>query len=63
MNSPIQFLDRKPVELSRRQLIKGLAAGYIVALGGCVQNQALGRQQLLLVSEAQMTQLSASAWN
>lgn len=63
MNSPIQFLDRKPVELSRRQLIKGLAAGYIVALGGCVQNQTLGRQQLLLVSEAQMTQLSASAWS
>ena len=63
MTSLIEFLDRKPIEMNRRQLVKGLAAGYIVALGGCVQNQQLGRQQLLLVSEAQMTQLSASAWN
>ncbi|HCX67343.1 MAG TPA: peptidase M48, partial [Rhodobiaceae bacterium] len=63
MDSPIRFLDRKPIELNRRQLVKGLAAGYIVALGGCVQNPALGRQQLLLVSDAQITQLSASAWD
>ena len=63
MTSFIEFLDRKPIEMNRRQLVKGLAAGYIVAVGGCVQNQQLGRQQLLLVSEAQMTQLSASAWN
>lgn len=63
MTSSIQFLGGKPIELSRRQIVKGLAAGYIVAVGGCVQNQALGRQQLLLVSEAQMTQLSASAWS
>ena len=62
MTSSIQFLGGKPIELNRRQIVKGLAAGYIVAVGGCVQNQALGRQQLLLVSEAQMTQLSASAW-
>ena len=63
MTSFIEFLDRKPIEMNRRQLVKGLAAGYIVAVGGCVQNQQLGRQPLLLVSEAQMTQLSASAWN
>ena len=63
MTTLIEFLDRKPIEMNRRQLVKGLAAGYIVALGGCVQNPQLGRQQLLLVSEAQMTQLSASAWN
>ncbi|MBO6634543.1 M48 family metallopeptidase [Parvibaculum sp.] len=62
MTSSIQFIGGKPIELNRRQIVKGLAAGYIVAVGGCVQNQALGRQQLLLVSEAQMTQLSASAW-
>ena len=63
MEVNITFLDREPIELNRRQLVKGLAAGYIVALSGCVENQALGRQQLLLVSEAQMTQLSASAWS
>ena len=63
MDAPIRFLDQKPIELNRRQLVKGLAAGYIVALSGCVQNPTLGRQQLLLVSEAQITQLSASAWN
>ncbi len=48
MTSTIQFLGGKPIELNRRQIVKGLAAGYIVAVGGCVQNQALGRQQLLL---------------
>ena len=63
MDAPIKFLDREPVELNRRQLVKGLAAGYIVAIAGCVQNPTLGRQQLMIVSEAQMTQLSASAWN
>lgn len=63
MDSPIHFLDRKPIQLNRRQLVKGLAAGYIVALGGCVQNAALGRQQLILVSDAQITQLSAATWN
>lgn len=59
----ISFLDQHPIQLSRRELISGLAAGYIVALSGCVQNPALGRQQLILVSEGQLTQLSASAWN
>lgn len=63
MDVNLTFLDQKPIELNRRQLVKGLAAGYIVALSGCVDNPALGRQQLLLVSEAQMTQLSASAWS
>ncbi|GMV63842.1 MAG: hypothetical protein AMXMBFR74_30090 [Parvibaculum sp.] len=63
MDAPITFLDREPIELNRRQLVKGLAAGYIVAIAGCVQNPTLGRQQLLLVSEAQITQLSASAWS
>src|SRR5690606_21790446 len=63
MDVNLTFFDQKPIELNRRQLVKGLAAGYIVALSGCVENQALGRQQLLLVSEAQMTQLSASAWS
>ncbi len=59
MTSTIQFLGGKLIELNRCQIVKGLAAGYIVAVGGCVQNQALGRQELLLVSDAQMTQLSA----
>lgn len=59
---PITLLDREPVTMSRRDLVKGLAAGYVVALTGCVQNTALGRQQLILVSEGQLAQLSASAW-
>ena len=62
METTFRFLDTKPIELDRRQLVRGLAAGYVVALTGCVENKALGRQQLLLVSEAQMSQLSASAW-
>tara|TARA_R110002110_G_scaffold406951_2_gene627461 strand:+ start:7243 stop:8055 length:813 start_codon:yes stop_codon:yes gene_type:complete len=62
MDVHVTFLDRKPVELSRRQIIKGLAAGYIVAVSGCVENQMLGRQQLMLVSDSQIVQLSAATW-
>ena len=32
MTSSIQFLGGKPIELNRRQIVKGLAAGYIVAV-------------------------------
>jgi len=59
----LDFINQPPLELTRRQLVSGLAAGTIVALSGCVQNPALGRQQLILVSEGQLAQLSVSAWN
>lgn len=52
------------VTMSRRAVVRGLAAGSVVVLApGCTYNQELGRSQLLLVSSGQMAQLSASAWS
>ena len=56
-----------PVELSRRELVSGLASGAVVAfsgagLAGCAANAALGRRQLLLVSDGQLAALAAGVW-
>ena len=49
--------------MRRRELIMGLAAGTAVAvLPGCAQNEALGRSQLMIVSDSQLAQLSNQAW-
>lgn len=58
----IKFLDQDPIVISRRKLVQGLAAGSIVAVAGCARNQAIGRDQLLLVSEGQIAQMAASSW-
>ncbi len=55
------------VTMSRRELVNGLAAGSVVAfsglsLAGCTTNEALGRQQLILVSDAQLAQLADQSW-
>ena len=55
------------VELTRRQLVSGLASGAVVAftgvgLSGCQKNVALGREQLLLVSDGQLAALAAGTW-
>lgn len=55
------------VTLSRRDLISGLASGSVLAfagagLSGCASNAALGRNQLLLVSDEQLAQLAAQSW-
>ncbi len=55
------------VELTRRQLVSGLASGAVVAfagvgLSGCQKNAALGREQLLLVSDGQLAALAAGTW-
>lgn len=56
-------IDRlRTIELSRRGLLRGLAAGSVVALAGCAQNVALGRSQLILVSDDQLAALSLSSW-
>lgn len=56
-----------PIELSRRELVSGLASGSVVAfsgagLAGCAANAALGRRQLLLVSDGQLAALAAGVW-
>lgn len=49
--------------MNRRQLLAGLAAGSVVPMvSGCETNEALGRQQFLLVSDGQLAQLAASSW-
>jgi predicted Zn-dependent protease len=50
------------IEMSRREIVRGLAAGSVVALSGCAYNEELGRSQLVFVSSGQMAQLAASAW-
>ncbi len=49
-----------------RPLARGLAAGaalaLALALAGCTQNEMLGRDQLMLVSNDQMAQLAAGTW-
>ncbi|MEM9706054.1 MAG: M48 family metallopeptidase [Pseudomonadota bacterium] len=53
----------KKVRMSRREIIRGLAAGSVVAYGaGCAYNEELGRSQLLFVSSDRMAQLASSAW-
>lgn len=52
-----------PSLMRRRELIIGLAAGTIVPfVAGCAENQALGRSQLMLISDAQIAELSDQAW-
>lgn len=49
--------------MQRRELIMGLAAGSVVPfLSGCAENAALGRNQLILISDGQLAQLSDQAW-
>ena len=49
--------------MRRRELIMGLAAGSVVPfMAGCAENAALGRSQLMLVSDGQLANLSAQAW-
>ncbi|MCC5980800.1 MAG: M48 family metallopeptidase [Oceanicaulis sp.] len=52
------------VHMSRRDILMGLAVGTVVPLtAGCTaHNPALGRSQLMLVSDAQIAQLSQQTW-
>jgi predicted Zn-dependent protease len=60
----MEFTDEKPiVRLNRRQLVQGLASGSVVAFAaGCSASPVTGRQQLILVSNEQLAQLSSGAW-
>jgi predicted Zn-dependent protease len=60
----IDMADKKLTELiRRREVLIGLAAGTMVPmLSGCAENSALGRNQLMLVSDGDLAQLSEQAW-
>ena len=64
---PARACPPVPVELTRRQIVSGLASGAVVALAGaglsgCQSNAALGRRQMLLVSDGQLAALAAGVW-
>jgi predicted Zn-dependent protease len=61
--SQIRLDTSRTIPMDRRELIKGLAAGSIVAFTGCTENKELGRSQLILISDGQLAQLSASSWD
>jgi predicted Zn-dependent protease len=49
--------------LTRRNLVRGLASGSLVLFAaGCETNALTGRNQLVFVDDAQLAQLSLSAW-
>jgi predicted Zn-dependent protease len=51
------------LSLNRRSIVCGLAAGALIPLlPGCSENALTGRSQFVLVDDAQLAQLSASAW-
>ncbi len=54
----------RSVVLNRRDLVRGLAAGSVVAFAaGCETNPETGRSQVMLISDAQLSQMSLSAWD
>tara|TARA_B100000678_G_scaffold283424_1_gene283533 strand:- start:32890 stop:33726 length:837 start_codon:yes stop_codon:yes gene_type:complete len=61
---PNEIINAAPrINLSRRQIICGLAAGTVVPIvTGCTTNPETGASQFLLVGEGQIAQMSASAW-
>lgn len=59
----IRLDTTRTVTLSRRDIVRGLACGSIVAFAGCAENPEIGRSQLILVSDGQLAQLALSSWN
>jgi predicted Zn-dependent protease len=53
-----------PIVMDRRDVIKGLAAGTVVAVAsGCSHNPALNRSQFMLVSDDELAAMSAGTWD
>ena len=51
------------VNLSRRAIISGIAAGTMFPfISGCETNPATGRSQLLLFGDQEVASMAASAW-
>jgi predicted Zn-dependent protease len=51
------------LRLDRRRLFALIAGGVVTAgLAGCEENSAVGRQQLILVSDEQLLQLTRQVW-
>jgi len=50
------------LNFSRRDFLKLIGAGFGGALTGCYRNDAIGRNQLILVPESVLQMLSSSSW-
>ena len=61
---PDNFLETAPrVNMSRRGLITGLAAGTVFPIvSGCTTNPETGRTQIAFMGEQQIAEMAASAW-
>ena len=59
-----KILENAPrINLSRRGIISGLAAGTVFPfISGCTTNAATGRSQFLLFGDEQIAGMAASAW-
>jgi predicted Zn-dependent protease len=60
-------LENAPrVQMSRRGIIKGLAAGtvfpFMASASGCATNPVTGRSQLAFIGDSQLLEMSLSAW-
>lgn len=66
-SKPMSVQEEKAARLeifNRREMIMALAAGTAVPfVAGCADNAALGRNQLLLISDDQLMHLSDQAWS
>lgn len=51
----------KPL-FSRRTMLRGLGASSLLVVAGCSTNPQLGRQQLILVDEVQLSEMGGAAW-
>jgi predicted Zn-dependent protease len=58
----LRMTDLPVVTMSRRKILMGLAAGYVVPLAACAENPALGRSQFMVVSDAQLAQMADQTW-
>lgn len=62
---PNEVMETAPqVNMSRREIIRGLAAGTVIPIvtTACSTNPETGRSQFLLVGEGQIAQMASSAW-
>lgn len=49
-------------KMDRRDLLRGLATGTLVLVAGCATNPDTGRQQFIIIDDAQLQQASLQAW-
>lgn len=49
-------------KMDRRDLLRGLAGGTLLIVAGCATNPETGREQFIIIDDAQLQQASLQAW-